>query len=91
LCRSGMPWTPWDEKCCERNDVKDAATLLRRSEYEIHARRRRVRKCFHCPHWDYGTCGIEEAGSHMAGESTRNLQKYRITHICHLGYEQEDK
>ena len=85
LCRAGMPWTDWDERCCEKHGDVEAARLLRRTVGEVRRRKSRVRRCFHCQYWHDGWCDIAEAGLHAAGEPITGMKKHPITDRCDFG------
>lgn len=81
-----MAWEPWEIPVAIKNRPAEAARKLMRSPYEIYRRawERRARTCYRCQYWD-GTCGIEEAGLHLADEPTERMTRWPITHSCHLG------
>ena len=86
MARKGMAWEPWEIPVALADRPEEAARRLMRSPNEIYRRawERRARTCYRCPHWN-GTCGVEEAGLHLAKERPLKLTRYPVVHQCHMG------
>lgn len=79
-----MPWEVWDERVYRSKPPDEAARILRRTPEEV--RRRAVTlMCGGCPKWERGRCGIEKDGLEANELPTRNMTRYPMVHVCHLG------